>query len=58
MLETNKANSRSTPKLSLITWILVGQGFVGCSLNFKHIDIIDCNALKKNLCPLHTNIHM
>ncbi len=47
MLEANKDNSKFIPKLSSIKLTNV-DGFVISSLNFKHIVIVDYNALESN----------
>jgi hypothetical protein len=47
MLKANKDNSKIIPKSSSIK--LTGQdGFVIYSFNFKHIVIVDYNALENN----------
>jgi hypothetical protein len=51
MLEVNKDNSKAIPKSSSIKLTRV-DGFVVSSLNFKHIVMVDCNALVSNKCFL------
>jgi hypothetical protein len=48
MLEANKNNSKVIPKSSSIK-LTRAYGLVIFSLNFKHIVMANCNALKKKL---------
>ncbi len=47
MLEVNKYNSKAIPKSSSIK-LIGANGFIISSLNFKHIVMVDCNALESN----------
>ncbi len=47
MLETNKNISKAIPKSSSIKLTKV-DGFIIFCLNFKHIVLVDCNALESN----------
>jgi len=47
MLETNKDNSKTIPKSSSIK-LTRAYGLVIFSLNFKHIIMVDYNALENN----------
>jgi len=56
MLEANKTNLCTTPYSSSIKWIWA-NGFENYSLNFKHIDMSNYNALESNQYLQNTSNH-
>jgi hypothetical protein len=52
LLEANNANSKTIPLSSSIKWTWF-DGFINHSLNFKHINIVECNISKNNQCSLN-----